>query len=245
MNLRKILALLFLCIISCQASAQADTLVITPENGVLDGSLIKAYTNRWKVTFINSDGAQVPNKIWTDYGQVIELADQKYFHRVQDLYDPSMKHQDTWTNMVELESLIPVSSSTLKPSGLFSYSDYEGSVVRLRTNTKSQDSTVVQSEIDYGRKVYDWSLYGMLLVGLPFEEGLIVKMPIVGADSLQWLHAHVSAQELLKLPNDKKIKTWKVETNQSLTFWISESAPYVIKLELSLQNKAKLVWEMY
>lgn len=241
----KICAAILLIFISNQVIAQKDTLLITPENGLLKGELIQAYTNRWKVTYIDSVGNRTPNKIWTDYGQIIELDNEKYFHRVQDLYDPNMNHLDTWTNMVKQKNLSPVSSSTLKPNGLFSYVKYNGTTAKLRTNTTSKDSTVVETQRDYGRAVYDWSLYGMLLVGLPFEEGLMAKMPIVGTNDLVWLHAHVVGKESITSPNKKKIQTWKVETNQRLVFWISETAPYVIKLELKLPRGSKLLWEMY
>lgn len=244
MDFRKVLLLAFLLQLSQVAISRQDTLLITPENGQIDGSIIRPYTNKWKVTYITPEGKSVPNKIWTDYGQVIELDDKKYFHRVQDLYDPQMNLLDTWINMVEHRTLIPVSKSTLKPSGMFSHVQFNGTSASLQTNMKSADSTITKGQMDYSRKIYDWSLYGMFLVGLPFEEGMIAKMPILGTDSLQWLHVHIIKNESLLLPNDKKINTWKVETNQQLTFWISESAPYVIKLILNLPNGAKLVWEM-
>ena len=222
-----------------------DTLLIAPEKGLLDGTIINDYTNKWKVTLITANGQNIPNKIWTDYGQVIDLNGENYFHRVQDLYDPQMKLQDTWINMVKHKDLIPISSSTFQPTGLFSFTAYEGAKAKFRSNISSGDSTTVESSIDYGRPVYDWSLYGMLLVGLPFEKGLVAKMPIAGTDSMQWLNIHVSNRETLVLPDGNEIDTWKIETNQRLIFWISESAPYVIQLELALQNNAKLVWEMF
>jgi hypothetical protein len=224
--------------------AKQDTLLITPESSLIDGTIIRPYTNKWKVTYVTAEGKSVPNKIWTDYGQVIALEGQHYFHRVQDLYDPQMNLLDTWINRVDHRTLVPVSSSTFKPTGMFSHVQFEGTTASLQTNMRSADSTVTKGEMVYDRKVYDWSLYGMLLVGLPFEEDLIAKMPILGADSLQWLHVHIRKREALLLPDDRKVNTWKVETNQQLTFWISESTPYVIKLILNLPNGAKLVWEM-
>lgn len=244
MKLKRIIIVAMLFQISLQATSEQDTLLITPESGLINGSIIKPYTNKWKVTYVTSEGKLVPNKFWTDYGQIIELNGEKYFHRVQDLYDPQMNLQDTWINMVEHESLVPISSSTLKPNGLFSYVQCEGNVAKLQTNMTSKDTTVVQSELDFGQKAYDWSLYGMLLVGLPFKEGLIAKMPIIGTDSLEWLVANVMSKEILLLPNNEKVTTWKVHTNRKLIFWISQSAPYVIKLELKLQGGAKLLWEV-
>ena len=68
------------------AYSQKDTLLVLPSNNIIDGTIIKPYTNKWKVTLIKPNGEKVPNKIWTDYGQIIDLGDKKYFHRVQNLY---------------------------------------------------------------------------------------------------------------------------------------------------------------
>ena len=243
MRLIKLILFSLLFQIVLIGNSQQDTLLITPTNGLLDGSIIRDYTNKWKVTLVKPNGEEVPNKIWTDYGQIIELEGKKYFHRVQDLYDPQMNLQDTWINMVEHKSLLPVSFTTLKPDGKFSHYQYKDNTVKGRNSLNPKDSLIV-TEIDFGQKVYDWKLYGLLLVGLPLKEGLIAKIPFSGPNSLQWLNVHVIGNETLTLPNRKKIQTWKVETNQNITFWISKSAPYVIKLDLQFANGAKLVWEV-
>ena len=242
--LKKVITFLLVLTSSGFAFSQPDTLLVNPGNSLIDGSIIEDYTNKWKVTYISGDGKKVPNKIWTDYGQVMTLGEKDYFHRVQDLYDPQMNLLDTWINMVEHKTLTPVSSSTLKPSGLFSHVKYEGTVAILRTNTTSKDTTTLETQTDFGQQVFDWSLYGMLLVGLPMEEGLIAKLPIVGKASIGWLVVHVAGKEALTLPEGREITTWKVVTNQRLTFWMSKSAPYVIKLKLDLPEGAQLLWEM-
>jgi len=243
MQLKRIILGALLFQISLFGYSQQDTLLIIPGSGLLDGSVIEPYTNKWKVTLVKPDGEKGPNKIWTDYGQIIELEGKQYFHRVQDLYDPQMNLLDTWINMTEHKSLLPVSFSTLRPDGKFSHYQYSENIVSGRNTLNPRDSLVVK-EIDFGQKVYDWNLYGMLLVGLPFKKGLIAKIPFSGPSSLQWLIAHVTDKETFTLPNNSKISTWKVVTNQNLTFWISESAPYVIKLDLKLATGAKLVWEV-
>lgn len=237
---------LFVLLISNNSYAQQDTLVLTPESGLINGAIIEGYINKWRVTLISEDGKETPNKTWTDYGQIIELDGKNYFHRVQDLYDPEMNLIDTWINMVEHKSLLPVSNSTLNPTGGYLNIQFDGNSAKGITN-QVEKGEVTEFNVAFEDKVYDRNLYGMLLVGLPLKKGLIAKLPYydLQSNSQQWLALSVTTKESLTLPDDKKVITWKVETNNNLTFWISKSAPYVIKLESYRPDKSKLVWEMF
>ncbi|HNP16811.1 MAG TPA: hypothetical protein PKL31_00145 [Fulvivirga sp.] len=242
----KAIAVILLLLLSYSVQAQPDTLLLKPGNTIIDGTIIKPYTNKWKVTYFDAQGKAVPNKVWTDYGQIIELDDKQYFHRVQDLYDPKMNLLVTWINMVELNTLLPVSFSTLSPSGGFSYYQFDGNHIIGSANNQSKEREIISIDKTLAESVYDWNMYGMLLIGLPLKEHLIAKLPYASTPSgeLKWLVAHVTGKDQLSVPNNKTITTWKVETNQNLTFWLSKKAPYVIKLEAYLPNNTKMVWEM-
>ena len=226
--------------------AQQDTLLVKPSTNYIDGTLIKPYTNKWKVTYITADGKEVPNKIWTDNGQIIKLNHQELFYRIQCIYDPNMELLDTWINLVEHKTLIPKHFSTLNSNGGFSYFDFKNNVVNGSTNLNpSKKTNIINTEFE--ELAFDWNLYGMLLVGLPLEKNLIAKMPIYNIQNkkTEWLIVQVIAQDHLIYGTEQiEIATYKILTNKNLTFWISKNAPYVIKLELELQDSAKLVWEI-
>ncbi len=247
MSLKTIFGVVLLFQISFYAAAQQDTIVLRPGNKLVNGTVIKTYTNKWKVTLFNTKNETTPNGIWTDYGQLITLEGKTYFHRVQDLYDPNMNLKDTWINMVEHKTLIPVSFSRINPKGGFSYYQFEGNIIKGSTNLNTKEGKIKEINENVKEKVFDWNLYGILLAGLPLKKGFIAKLPFYNAqaNALQWLVIHVKAPEVMALPGNKKIKAWKIETNQNLIFWISNKAPYVIKLELDLKNNGKLVWETF
>lgn len=238
--------LLFLFLMSCLAFGQKSK-TLTFGDELIDGAIIKDYTNKWKVTFINAEGVETPNRVWTDYGQVIELDGKKYFHRVQDLYDPNMNLQETWINMVELQTLTPVSFSRTTPKGKFTFMEFEGNTIINTSNFLSEDLSSTENSIELEKPVYDWNLYGMLLVGLPFEKGVSVKIPIYSAptNQLDWLVTTVDGQEKITLSDGEKLTTWKLTTDKNLTFWLTKKAPYVHQLELELQNNSKLIWKTF
>ena len=228
-------------------AAQPDTLLINHNSKYISGKIIKPYTNKWKVTLIKPTGEKVENKIWTDYGQLIELNGIKYFHRVQNIYDAQMNLLDTWINMVEHNSLIPVRFTSIKPNGEFSYITFNSTRIESITNINSKDGSLTNSSNKVKEGVFDWNLYGMLLVGLPLKTGIIAKIPFFDSqtNTTNWLIVEVIKKEKIVLPNEQAVETWKIKTNQNLTFWISKESPYVIKLELQYPNSAKLLWEVF
>lgn len=220
---------------------------VSPGDNLLDGSIISDYTNKWKVTYVDAGGNKTPNRIWTDYGQLIELDGKKYFHRVQDLYSPQMELQETWINMVEFPSLKPVSFSRNAPTGKFTYLQFDGKEISGKTNYQADGFDPTTIDASFETAVFDWNLYGMLLIGLPFEEGLSYKIPFYSnqTNSLDWMQVDIVRNERLKSSDGKDIDTWVISTDQNLTFWLTKTAPYVHKLELNLQNNSKLVWDTF
>lgn len=246
MNLRFVFTLLilpFVCFGFCQQPPQT----ILPGDGTIDGSCIRDYTNKWSVIYVDAEGKETANKIWTDYGQIIELDGKKYFHRVQDLYDPNMNLQETWINMVEHDGLIPVSFSKITPAGKFNFIAFDGASINNTTNFQSENLEPTTSNLEFDQVVYDWNLYGMLLVGLPFEEGFSAKLPFYSnqTSKLDWITIEVEGKENLRQPNEMEVTTWIFSTDKNLTFWLTKEAPYVHRLELTLQNNSKLIWETF
>lgn len=243
--MRCLFLLLFIIQFS-ELTAQRDTVIVTPGGNHMDGSFIENYTNKWKVTYQTANGQSTPNKFWTDYGQIITIRGKEYFHRVQDLYSPTWELQDTWINMTERKSLTPVSFTTISPQGKFAHYEFNELAVNGKSNGLPANDEVSEVSQVLEAEVFDWNLYGMLLVGLPMKKGQVYKLPFFDttSKSLKWLSAFIEKKESIKLPNGEKIEVWKVVTDQTLTFWISKSAPYIIRLELYLQDNNKLIWEV-
>ncbi len=225
--------------------SQVDTLVIKPNGEHIKGDIIKPYTNKWKLTFVDAQGNKTPRGVWTDYGQIITLKGVKYFHRLQDLYNANMELTDTWINMVDYKTLKPVSFQTINPQGGFSLYQFDGNKVIGRTNLNKEKS-IKESTASLKSNVFDWNLYGMLLVGLPFKKDLVAKLPFYDSNTntLKWLVLTIEKSEQVKL-SGKEYKTWRIVTNQKLIFWMSEESPYVIKLTLDLGNNSFMLWEAF
>lgn len=223
-----------------------DTILVEFNSKILNSSIFEPYTNKWKVTFMSLDGKQSPNRIWTDYSQILNIGDKSYLLRVQDLYSPEMKLQNTWINRVELPSLKPIHFSTFTPSGGFSFFEFSDEIIYSCSNlNKEHQIRHDTTSIDGG--AYDWNLYGILLAALPFNQNKVYQIPYFDTNVLEVknLFAYVNGAETVLKLDGKKVDTWKIVTNKNLVFWLTKSPPYVIKLELDVPGKGKLVWDLY
>ena len=236
--------LLFGCI-NHSFAQQGDTLRVDVGNSLIDGSFINDYTNKWNVYVVDAQGNEVLNRIWTDYGQLMELNGTTYLHRVQDLYAPDHSLADTWINMVEHKTLKPQKFYSIQPTGRMAYFNFYDDSVSFINNLTSPDLSFSSGVTNLVAPVFDWNLYGFLLVGLPFEEGAVYALPFWSAQTqqVQTLIAEVHGKEVITALSGRKMETTKISTNQGLVFWLSKEAPYVLWLELSLPNGSKLVWK--
>jgi hypothetical protein len=99
--------------------------------------------------------------------------------------------------------------------------------------------------------VYDFfgGMYGVLLANLPLRTGLTGDLPSIAefSDSLVPAHYAVIRRERLRAGRLGERDAWVVETGQDgakMTFWLSQQAPYVIRLEIENQNGIRTTFEM-
>ncbi|WP_340075904.1 hypothetical protein [Leptobacterium sp. I13] len=219
---------------------------ITPHDHILWGDHLRPYSNKWKVYIVDKDGNETFQRVWTDYMQAIELNGKTYMSRTQELYSPEMELQEIWTNLFEREAMHPLKSAQLRMNGSHTYISFNENEVA--TSIKQPNEEAVSKTHTFDQALYDWSLYGILLSGAPMKKGWTAAVPVYTPQSPEetyWLEMEVVDREKVTTDNGKQMNTWKVLTNTGLIFWLSEKAPYVIQLELQLQNDSKMVWRMY
>lgn len=212
---------------------------------IINGKHLKPYSNKWKMYSVDGEGKETLVTIWTDYAQLIELDGKTYVSRIQELYNPDMSLRELWTNLFEHETLLPYRASQFKTSGDYTYTEFGTDKTTHSTKTASQEAV----KVDYSAAGnYDWSMYGVLLSGLPFKKGEAYHIPVFSQQSKEGkgtIVATVVGQETVRDDNQKNHGTWKVNTNVGLTFWVTKKAPYVIQLSYPTQNGGKMIWRMY
>lgn len=220
-----------------------DTISIKDKKHILDLSFVESYTNQWKVSIIDSSNQKNHIRYWTDYAHILKLDGIPYLHRVQDLYDTGYGHLETWLNIVKLDDLTPVRYSKKSSKGELLQLEFSKSKV---TQSAYQDGDYISEEFKTADQLYDWNLYGILLIGLPQEKGQTYNIPFWNQQkkSQENLTATIKGQEKIDTLSGVTYHTQKVVTDQGLTFWLVKEKPYVIQLKLAIPNGSTMIWEM-
>lgn len=244
--MRKIKTLILLVLLGLSYQTAFSQTPATDMTKVISGKHLKPYVNKWKMYSVDGQGKETLFTIWTDYAQLIDLNGKTYMSRIQELYNPDMSLRDLWTNLFEHETLLPYRASQFKTSGDYTYTEFGADKVVHSTKTATKEATNVDYRAD--GKTYDWSMYGVLLSGLPFKKGEVYSIPVFSQQSAEGkgtIVATVVGQETVKDENQKNHPTWKISTNVGLTFWLTKKAPYVVQLSYPTQNGGKMIWRMY
>jgi hypothetical protein len=221
-----------------------DTTFVESVDEIIKGDFIEPYTNKWQVSLIDTSGTKTTVRFWTDYTQILELNGVDYLHRVQDLYGSDNELQETWINIVEHKSLVPLRFTSQNASGGMMNLDFSPEEIIVKSN--ADDQVYAPQRFEISQQLYDWNLYGMLLVGLPFKEGEIYKIPFwsQAVSSVDYVTTEAEGKEMIKTLTGASISTQKNTTDKGLTFWLTKEKPYVIQLELQLPTGATMLWEM-
>ena len=239
MKFRIPMALLFI-LMTLQGFAQKNE-SLQPGSSKVDGSFIEAYSNKWKVSILDSLGNKKFVRIWTDRLDLFHLNEGVYLYRTQNLYDSEKKWQESWFNIVEAENLKPVLFTQLKADGSQHFIKFSSDELIIKNND-SQESEIITLD----KPVFDWNLYGILLVGLPFKENFSFRLPFWSQQTktAETLTATPAGQEEIETLSGNKYNTQKITTDRGLTFWLVKEKPYVIQLTLALENGSTMIWEM-
>jgi hypothetical protein len=226
--------------------AEKDTVRITTQYNVFDGGFIRPYSNKWKVYFLEGDNEPVLERIWTDYMQSITIDNVDYLSRTQELYGAELELQEVWTNLFVQKTMLPKRASQMRMDGTYQYIEFESKQVKIKIKQAEIEERLLTHTYEY--VPFDWSLYGVLLSALPLKTGWVGKFPILDFQSenkAAWLLVTIQGKESIITEDGRVFETFKIVTNQGLSFWVSKKAPYVIQLELQREEGQKNLWTMY
>jgi hypothetical protein len=247
LNLFKTAGVFFLLIINISIFAQNhNTDTLFAGSSQISGSSMKPYTNNWKVTLTTPKGDKRFFQVWTDYSQKMDLNGKTFIHRIQDIYDANGNFLRSQMNFVDEKTLLPVRGSLTFNNGTNYYFEFNGKHVTGNYKIKTDTSQEIKYDTTFSRTVYDWTLYGILLAGLPLKVDFHTVMPIYEYPNPTdgWLKVDVNKKEMIDARNRGKISAFKVETNQNMIFYIIKEPPYVLKLIYTTPKGAILTWDM-
>ena len=224
----------------------------------VNGSFLKPYDNVWLYKVTLADGRVVPQGLWSDHVQVTKVDTVQALLRVQGLTMTNGRSKST-VNVFDPVTMKPLWSETHGPDGSVFRREFHGTHVTSKGQLPGSVPAIAEEqekirEFDLTAPVFDFNggMYGMLLVTMPLKAGMTGTFPTIeeSEDKAAVDSYKVLREEEVKAGSRGTVRAWVVESEREgqykMTFWLTKSAPYVIRLVYTtpVKDSPVFTWEM-
>jgi hypothetical protein len=209
-------------------------------DGAISGRRLEPYANAWMFSVQRPDGRRVDQGIWSDVLHRREVDGRSLLERIQGMTYSNGLMSST-INRFDPDTMAPVSAEQHTPDGRIVRRSFAGRHVATRYSPSPGAPEQVR-ETDLPVPVYDFNggMYGMLLAGMNLRPGDRGILPAIGefTDDYDTIPFRVVRRETVRAGSRGQVETWVVEVGEptAMTFWISERAPYIIRLVLPMNG---------
>jgi len=229
-----------------QAESTSDKLIAVGD-GTISGAKLKPYSNAWMFSFVK-DGKKRDQGIWSDVLRFREVDGKHLLERVQGMtYSNGLS--SVTINRFDPGTLAPAYSEQRTPDGKVVKRSFAGSHVELHF-TKAPGEAEVVTQSDLPSAVYDFNggMYGTLIAAQPLRIGYSGEIPAVGEfdNTFVTVPFQVVRREAIQAGFKGKVEAWVVDVggDNPMRFWISDDAPYILRLSLPMSGGGEGVFDI-
>lgn len=194
---------------------------------------LQPYENVWRYTATLANGDVKVQGLWSDRMDLVDRDGRKVMRRVQGMTYVNGLTSST-INIFDPVTLAAVFSETHKLDGSWIKRAFDGTTVTETLGASPADKVGTTTVISMPEPVFDFwgGMYGTLIAALPLKVGMHGTIPSIAEFSPDYQPAtfDVVREEDLRAGALGVVHTFVVQT-EGMTFWLSASAPYVLKLE--------------
>ena len=240
--------------LAVQPSSGVGSLRVSVGDPVMRVSVLRPYTNRWRVSLHGKDGKLLAETaVWTDELTAVRVNGASCFQRTQIATfskDGAVVGKTETVNVFDAKTMAPVSRTFTRHASVPGQAEetrvqFKGGAVRFHRTLNGKEES---SAADLPQAAFDFygGMYGILIAPLPLREGLRFSLPSVGetAPTLSWVDFTVVGREDVDAGPRGRLKAWLVEADTEsgpMKFWITNRAPYIIRLEYTMKDNG-LLW---
>lgn len=218
MSIESIERTLIACAIALSAAAAAA-----------DG--LVPYENSWRLSFVKNGKSKEAGTV-TDQVVAVDVDGRHLLKRIQIVKYDTVKFETRNENVFDPVTMAPVSMDFWRNGPLVNHREFDGRFVYFHT-----PGTPIKIA-EYPKAVVDFygGMYGLLLAGLPLQEGYTTTLAAVDEDDATYREVpiRVLKREPVAAGRLGTVDAWLTEAKTSMgamRFWISKSPPYILKLE--------------
>jgi len=241
------------------AGAQdAKPVVVSVGDASVRGDRLQPFKNKWHMSVTTADGKVLEDAgTWTDQLETVAVDGRACWKRTQiatyKARNGEVRATSKTVNAFDRRTLAPVYREFEKRvagnENTRTKISFGESSLRIESteqgNTEVKDLPVSPAFDFYG------GVYAMLWVALPLKQGFTATFPSYTEDEhpeqVQQVTYKVTGRESIDAGPRGKVNAWIVESNTmigSLKYWISEDAPYIIRMDFRQKNGALWVLKM-
>jgi hypothetical protein len=245
------LQLLFM--LATGAAAGADHQVRVGD-GTVDGSRIVPYVTLWNVTLTTPDGRSADGGTWRDRVRIVDYNGRKALLREQIQDAPPPRTSEIISVWVDPVTLRPIASQTQTAPGALYRNEFDGDRMTVREiePEKGFEPSVKTRVLDTAAYDFYGGLFGTLLAAMPLDVGDSYTFPVCGeaeaGPAIVMTTARVVGREPIEAGYLGRVPVKVVELDAQngahYTFWIAETAPYILKLQLKGPRGGLITWTL-
>lgn len=216
----------------------------------LHGYAFQPYRNAWALR-IDRGARHVDVGTWTDELKSTPIHGRPGFTRIQTLKSRRNGATQTWVNVFDPRTLRSYSSALLDSDGGATLRSFGDRTVTITDATEVAGYPVVTRKLRADAYDFNGGMYGLLFLGLPLRPGLTGTLTTYGtADaSIEHIRYRVRAREPMRGGarsfDTFVIEGWYLDAHRPegdarMTFWLSTTPPYVIKLLYAVPSRKEL-----
>jgi hypothetical protein len=188
----------------------ADT--ILPGDARVDGSIIRAATNAWKMTGTSPGGRRTDGGVWKDKIELVDRNGVTLIRRTQ--LDSGPEGTTTFITEADQKKLTPILAEVTTAGGFHRVLKFEsGHVHSIVTAPPKQGEAVKtrESDVAISQPVFDFDggMFGLLVAGFPLRENFSAKFPVFDPrNGVAWATYTVIGRERVpgwKGPDDRRL----------------------------------------
>ena len=228
--------------------------VIAVGDPAVDGTRIVPYVTEWNVTITTPDGRTADGGVWRDRVRLVDYKGRKVLLREQIQDTPPPRTSELISVWVDPATLRPIASQTQVAGGAWYRSEFAGESMTTAEVEPEKELALVTHTRKLERAPFDFygGLFGILLAAMPLEAGHSYTFPAYNENDepplVTMTTADVVREETIDSGYLGRLKVKVVRLNAihdvQYTFWIADTAPYIIKLELKGPRGGKLTWTL-
>jgi len=231
------------------AQEKASTKVAVGD-AVVHGETLKPFTNKWGMKLIKSDGSIVQDGgFWTDELEAVEINGRPCWRRTQRATFKKSNGEVAATNktvnVFDRKTLEPVTREfELHSVGGEDTSvkiSFSSSLMKVE-NTQKGKTEVKELATTPAFDFYG-GVYAVLWVALPLRPGFTATFPSYTEDEnpekVTLVTYEITGREKVEAGRLGKVEAWVVESDTMIGFlkyWISEEAPYIIRMDYKAKD---------